>query len=228
MDQNGTGCALRGRYFNERGPIMRGLATIILGSALLAGCAGMSEDECLTANWETVGYIDGAEGRTGNYINRHRESCAKHGVSPNLAQYLKGREDGLMSYCEPVNAYRVGKRGRDYLGVCPPRGEDLFLAAYNDGRELYALQISLKTLHAEIHDIEGRLVEIDDKLAVKQRVATNNPDRVKRANAASAIERLAEEKGELQIVLDDLALESEDLDYEIVRYERAMTRRYGS
>lgn len=194
----------------------------------LSGCASMSQEECLTADWTTVGYVDGTKGKQGSHIDRHREACAKHGVTPDLAQYLAGRENGLTVYCEPVNGFRVGKRGTEYLGVCPPESESGFLAGYNDGRELYQLNRSLSDIRSEINRAENRLDEIEEKLASNKSVVANGTDKDERSKAAVEIERLAHEKSELLGFLDHLALDAEHLDFEISAYERQMTDLYGS
>ena len=55
-----------------------------LGLILLAltGCGGMSASECELADWESVGYADGARGRTVQAFDQRRQSCAKHAVAP--------------------------------------------------------------------------------------------------------------------------------------------------
>ena len=43
---------------------------------LLAGCSGMSEQACATADWRTVGFEDGTAGRSEGSIGRYRQQCA--------------------------------------------------------------------------------------------------------------------------------------------------------
>ena len=85
--------------------------------ALLGGCATMSESECLTVDWQTVGFEDGVAGYSGDRIGQHRKACAKHGVSPDLVGYQRGREAGLREYCQPANGFRVGSHGGSYAGI---------------------------------------------------------------------------------------------------------------
>ncbi len=188
----------------------------------------MTQEECLTADWTTVGYVDGTQGKQSAYIDRHREACAKHGVTPDLSLYLEGREDGLTVYCEPLNAFRVGKGGREYLGVCPPESEQEFLAAYSEGNELYQMNRSLNDIRSEMRRAERRVDEIDKELEENKSIVADNPDKNERSIAASEIEELAREKSELLILMNDLSLESEHLSFEISQYERHMTQRYGS
>lgn len=50
----------------------------------LSACASMSKDECLNANWKTIGYEDGSLGRPETTIQAHRKACAKINVTPDL------------------------------------------------------------------------------------------------------------------------------------------------
>ena len=58
----------------------RRLNTTILMAYALSGCATMSPEECLQANWEEVGYHDAVEGYHVSRSSEHREACASTGV----------------------------------------------------------------------------------------------------------------------------------------------------
>ena len=58
---------------------MMNRAMLSVGCAMLAGCATMSPEECLQANWEEVGYNDGAAGYPVSRSAEHREACAETG-----------------------------------------------------------------------------------------------------------------------------------------------------
>jgi hypothetical protein len=77
----------------------------------LAGCAGMSEQACLTSDWRTVGFEDGSLGRSEATIGSYRKQCAEHGVSPDLDAYRTGHADGVRVYCKPGNGFEVGHSG---------------------------------------------------------------------------------------------------------------------
>ena len=98
---------------------MRIVASIIF-LALLGGCAGgLSKDECLYADWQAIGYEDGARGAPASAVSSHRQACAKKaGVTPDMTAYLTGRDEGLREYCKPSNGFAVGSRGARYYGVC--------------------------------------------------------------------------------------------------------------
>lgn len=136
---------------------------IMLGATLLlGGCAtGMSDEACLAADWRTVGFEDGVAGKQASAIGYYRNQCADAGVTPDLDAYLDGRQQGLETYCEPANGYRMGERGGAYHGVCDASIEPDFLIAYEDGRELFLLRRDVRRLENQLEDAEETLVSMD-------------------------------------------------------------------
>ena len=65
-----------------------------LGLVGLVGCAGMSASECQLADWEAVGYEDGARGSSSDQFGTHRKNCAKHDVAPDFK--AGGRLTGVL------------------------------------------------------------------------------------------------------------------------------------
>jgi len=116
----------------------------------LAGCAGMSEQACLTSDWRTVGFEDGSLGRSEATIGNYRKACAEHGVSPDLEAYRAGHADGVQAYCKPGNGFEVGHSGATYQGVCPANLEQDFVAEYNTGRRLHDLEWAVQRIDSQI------------------------------------------------------------------------------
>lgn len=110
----------------------------------------MSEQECLTLDWRTVGFEDGTQGRPVGTIGNYRQACSKYGVSSDLESYRAGHAEGVEVYCRPTRGYEVGHRGASYQGVCPADLESDFLAAYNSGRHLYELESTLRQIENQI------------------------------------------------------------------------------
>ena len=50
---------------------------------------------------------------------------------------MAGRAEGLREFCQPNNGYRAGASGQIYHDSCPAELAPAFLAAYDNGRELY-------------------------------------------------------------------------------------------
>lgn len=96
-----------------------GLVFLALILLVATGCASMSKDECLLADWQSIGYEDGAAGRNASYLGEHRRACAKHGVVPNSAAYSAGHRDGLRTYCNYSRGHDDAIGGYSPLQVCP-------------------------------------------------------------------------------------------------------------
>lgn len=134
----------------------------------LQGCASISKNECLNADWYTIGYETGIRGQREAQISDYRKACAEYGVTPDLARFLEGRDAGLQRFCEPRNGYRVGRAGTAYAGVCPQRLEGEFLRAYGAGRELYDTQQNINRLGRRIDARQADLTRLNEELADKQ------------------------------------------------------------
>ncbi len=117
---------------------------------VLAGCSGMSEQACVTADWRTVGFEDGTMGRSVGNIGSYRNACAEHGVAPDLDAYRAGHAEGVQLYCRESNGFAVGQSGAVYQGVCPADLEAAFVREYESGRHLYELESALRNVEARI------------------------------------------------------------------------------
>ena len=136
-----------------------------VGATVLAGCAGMSQNECALADWQAVGFEDGSKGQGTAAFGARRQACAKHGVTPDFEAYRAGRRAGLEEYCQPRRGFSEGRRGAQYAGVCPASLEDDFLDGYTEGRTLYQLEYSVRNTERQIRHHEARIKEIDRELA---------------------------------------------------------------
>ena len=117
---------------------------------LLSGCATLNQSECLNADWSIIGIEDGAMGRLESYIGNHRSACAKFGVTPDLASYQTGHDQGIRQYCTERNGFARGRSGNRYNGVCPPDLERAFLDAHSLGQEIYLTNRELQNINASI------------------------------------------------------------------------------
>jgi hypothetical protein len=138
---------------------------------VLGGCATLDKNECLNADWRSIGYEDGAKGYKASRIGSHRKACAKHGIAPDFERYESGRRQGLSEWCTPRNGYRQGVHGKGYNGVCPSHLEGPFVKAhaYGMGVYAYALEIKrqekiLKQLYAELDALNVDIKTREDEL----------------------------------------------------------------
>lgn len=140
------------------------LASLAL-AVLITGCAsGLSKEECQLADWRTIGYEDGVRGLPQSRIAEHRKDCAEHNVALNLDAYRSGWEQGVQSYCQPGNAYRLGRSGGKYGGICPAGLETVFLQAYGHGREIHVLETEVRRLQRTLNHKHKRIADIEVEL----------------------------------------------------------------
>lgn len=141
------------------------LLAVLAGILLLTGCASLNEKECHTADWRMIGYEDGAAGNSATRLGEHREACAKHGITPDMAAYRQGRDEGLGEYCRPRRAYQLGRNGYAYPAVCPATLEEELRLAWDDGRRLYEQQQAVRHLENELAHARQELKDIRSTLA---------------------------------------------------------------
>ena len=200
----------------------------ILGlTAAMAACSTLSESECRTIDWRTIGYEDGVAGYSGDRIGVHRKACARYGVSTDLAAYQSGRDDGLREYCQPANGFRVGSHGNDYRGICPAPLEPAFLRSYESGHRLYSLQeraaYAANQLSSRRREL-GRIQEDIEHNALAIISSQSTPEQ--RAHALLETHELVERAGRAQNEIAQLEDESArcSQDLEDYRATQAMNR----
>jgi hypothetical protein len=140
------------------------LTIIASGCVVLSGCATLGKDECLYADWRTIGYEDGAHGFSASRIGSHREACAKHGIAPDFDLYEQGRLQGLGEYCTLQKGYGLGVSGKPYVDVCPEVLEPAFLEGYSQGKIVHGAQMEVKRLKSDLKKMYRDLNGVTQKL----------------------------------------------------------------
>ncbi|MGB3211340.1 MAG: DUF2799 domain-containing protein [Desulforhopalus sp.] len=135
---------------------------------ILSGCATMGKNECLNAQWQSVGYEDGIKGYTGVRIGEYRKSCAQYNVTPDLKSYNNGRRQGLQEWCTPGNGFYQGTRGLVYNGVCPKELESDFQRAMIEGKAIYDYRRRVNNHKAELSRLHKELDTIEEDIAVME------------------------------------------------------------
>ncbi|MGB5409292.1 MAG: DUF2799 domain-containing protein [Thiogranum sp.] len=124
----------------------RYLPLLIIITVSLQGCGTLSRDECQSADWYTIGYQDGLQGRVSRPVAEHHEACARRDVAAQVVRYTEGRADGLKQFCSPRNGFRLGLEGVHYSGACPAGAEQEFLPAYAQGKEIFESELQIRRL----------------------------------------------------------------------------------
>lgn len=208
---------------------MSAMRLVALGAVayVLAGCAGMSEQACVTADWRTIGFEDGTVGRSPGNIGSYRSACAEHGVAPDLDAYRAGHSEGVQSYCRESNGFAVGHSGAAYQGVCPASLEPAFLAEYNAGRHLHELEAALYGVESRIassyqaqENIKQELTSIAAKMIAAETTAEQRVAMVTRSAD------LGRRFGELTTEIRDLERERALRERELLDYRQTLAANF--
>jgi Protein of unknown function (DUF2799) len=133
-------------------------STLACAAALsLIGCASMTPQECKVANWGDTGLRDGLAGKPLSRLNDLTKDCAEAKVTVDTPSYLRGRDQGLLTYCQPDNATRIGLAGGSYSGACPVQIDGEFRRRFGLGREVFDANQSVRSADSRRIDLENRL-----------------------------------------------------------------------
>lgn len=192
---------------------------LLLGfiSLVVTSCSTMNKNECLTANWNTIGYGDGARGYKASRISQHRSACAEHGIAPNLNAYTAGRDKGLAQYCVAPTGYNIGLSGHSYNGVCSGKNERAFVDALNYGLAIYKEEKILSRLKSNYAQERSYIKSLKHKLHIKEdQIVSGRLSKVKALILLNETKEIAEELGKAKSNL-------ENLDYEISSQDRRIS-----
>lgn len=184
------------------------MSLVLITLSGLSGCAGLSRNQCLASDWETIGYRDGMRGSASTTLLRHQDACMKHGIKADRTAYMAGWADGVERYCQAANAFHLGERGASFSNVCPSHLEQDFHSAYLQGRQLYVAGAEIASIERAIEDREYRLREVKSEIAaIAGDVIDHESSTAERATSLLGVRDLLEEQGNLQRELVDLAAE---------------------
>ena len=186
---------------------MKSIVSAAAAVLVLAGCAGMNEGECLTADWQMIGFEDGSVGRSQSNIGEYRKACADHGITPSLAQYRQGYAEGIRNYCTQSNGFDQGRRGATYRGICPHDMEADFVEAYGLGRNYYVLSSAVSSLNSRINSGNNRIERLEASIA--QNVLTVASDETTTEARIALVLKIKNQHGEI-IELKDKIHDYED------------------
>lgn len=130
----------------------------------LSGCTSLSQEECAYANWQQLGYDHGQSGKTYSQGVDTVTACQEFGISPDVAQYKEGYDNGLRYYCKPENGFAVGIRGESFNGVCNSKQ---FRKAWQEGNDRYQLEERKAEIEQRLNEIDWRLNTIRDELSAE-------------------------------------------------------------
>ena len=74
---------------------------------LLAGCAGMSQEECASADWAQLGERDGMSGNR-PWIDQYEHQCGRYNLRALEKDYMDGWRTGHAEYVDRVERHEGG------------------------------------------------------------------------------------------------------------------------
>ena len=207
----------------------RSIITLVAISLALAACtSGMDSAECVTADWQAIGYEDGAQGQGAGSFGARRKACAEHGVTPDFQAYMAGRDKGLTQFCRPQNGYQLGKKGYRYSGVCPVELEPEFQAAHTTGFGLYQRRVTVSRIGKRLRKNKRRADKIEIELVEKTaQLISTGIEITRRATIGVEIKQLAEEKVELKFKISELEREYDVAKQVYEEYRHLFAFRHG-
>lgn len=189
---------------------------LILTLFFLSGCASMKKEECLNADWYNIGFEDGTRGHKVSRIGKHRKACAKYDVSPDLEQYSRGRDQGLIDYCTPYSGYQLGLQGSEYNDVCHGHLKTGFHEAYKFGKDIYLFKRKIKKKTAELDRLKDRMADLNSRIEAKEN------ELAKGCSDSKACKKILDEIREMDSEKADLRFEIEAVQSRVSDMKRTL------
>lgn len=161
---------------------------------LLSGCAAMTRDECINADWYLIGFEDGSAGRQPQRIAEYRSACAEYTVVPKMEEYLAGHQRGVGGFCTAENGFAQGRAGRRLNPVCHGELKHHFLAGYNKGYELHQQAQQVNRLRRQLTEVNKAQQELQqEKSDAEAELLADGTKSSRRFELYQRIEEIADE-----------------------------------
>ncbi|KXJ60829.1 MAG: hypothetical protein AXW14_03535 [Alteromonas sp. Nap_26] len=191
---------------------------------VLSSCATLDKEECLTADWYTIGFEDGSKGYALNYLANHRKACAEHGVTPNFDQYNLGHNKGTDSFCVPDRALRMAADGHQFPLGCTTESYPQFANAFKQGEQVFMAKQAVYDIEQALHDIENAIEELKQQIEDNEAaIISDTTSRKERRQLLNDNKVLQEDVEALLIELVVLSERLNEKEYEL----RQLLEHYG-
>ncbi len=131
----------------------------------------MSKEQCLSADWQSYGYQDGATGKETTNFQRYSRSCGDYGIETDFQAYLVGHKQGLTVFCSEAKGEEYGAKGYRYAGICKGNDEAAFMRGYQAGQKVYHLK-------GQIRQESNELSRLERLYAQKQQQISDNEEEI--------------------------------------------------
>ncbi len=148
-----------------------GAAALLLALGGLSGCATMSPDECMVADWYSLGMADARAGRSPAHLADRASACREAGYPADSEAWHAGFNEGLYWFCTLDQGFRFGLEGQRYLRTCPGDIEPDFLEGYQLGQSLHQARARVSSLQRDLDELSRELrrlerAEVPDREAI--------------------------------------------------------------
>ncbi len=139
----------------KHGLAFPGLGVLVIAAGL-SGCATMTPEQCMTADWYQIGEMDGRQGQGLNHFADRASVCREAGYPADQRAWQSGWDQGIIYFCTEDSGFRHGLEGHSYGRVCPGPLEGDFMAGYDVGRNIHQIESSLRSAERDYDRIGGR------------------------------------------------------------------------
>jgi len=136
---------------------MRGLSGVLAATLLASGCATMSAEQCMVADWYALGERDALAGLDSNHLANRAKACREAGYSIDSEAWYAGFDAAIPAFCTLDNGFRYGIVGNSYRNTCPPEFQAEFLAGYDVGTQIYALEQQVASSQRSLNSIQANI-----------------------------------------------------------------------
>jgi len=103
----------------KMGVTLRGLFITFLSIQLFSCTSAQVKNDINESNWQAIGEQHGTVGSKVYSLAKLKTLSDKYGTGEvDYPAYQKSYEKGLVIYCQPENAVKLGAKGESYNGVC--------------------------------------------------------------------------------------------------------------
>jgi hypothetical protein len=136
---------------------VKGLSVVVAATLLASGCATMSPEQCMVADWYALGERDALAGLDSNHLANRAKACQEAGYDIDSAAWYAGFEAAIPAFCTLDNGFRYGIVGNTYRNTCPPELRAEFLEGYDVGAEIHSLEQQVAASQRGLNTIQSNI-----------------------------------------------------------------------
>lgn len=164
--------------------------TVSLIAAGLTACSSVDliseAPTCGSQDWFENGRQDGVSGMA-SQSDRLQKTCGSAFNDETQVLYTNGYDSGLVEYCSPANAFKLGQMGSNPQNRCPELMRPEFEAGLKKGVEARQLKATNEALAKKIETLSQKLaaqgLTSRDLASVDEKADTNQLERLKKLYA---------------------------------------------